>query len=105
MNENGIGMFLEVERPDAPESQQRKRIRFYERLGAKKLYIDYQFPTIDGPYPMYLFFKPSQTTTILPKESIKAAVLDAYDYIHSDVPNKGAIAGIFLHDIKDQYFH
>lgn len=104
-----MGIFMEVEIPDSPidivREEQRRRIQFYERLGAKRLNFEYQLPTPDGGLPMYLYFRPSPQVKLLPKEQIKETIASAFDYIHSDVKKKNAILKTFVNKIPDEYFH
>lgn len=95
--QNGFsgGIFIEVEIPEVKEGvtreNQLRRIRFYERLGAKRLPIPYQLPTNDGGLPMYLYFWPSHDVELLPKELIQDAVSEVFAYIHSDIKHKDDI--------------
>lgn len=107
---NGIiGMFMEVEIPDAKDEacreEQTRRITFYERLGAKRLNFEYQLPTNNGGLPMYLYFRPSPNLKLLPKEQIKGTITSAFDYIHSDVDQKDIILKTFLDTVPDEYFN
>jgi GNAT superfamily N-acetyltransferase len=90
-----VEIFIEVEMPEENEGftreNQLRRIRFYERLGAKRLPIPYQLPTRDGGLPMYLYFWPSPDVELLPKELIKEAISEVFSYIHSDIKHKDDI--------------
>ena len=102
-----LGIFLETEIPDGSDATAKdrlRRIKFYERLGAKKLNINYKLPTEDGGLPMYLFFRPSPSVKMLPKQQIKESIAAAFDYIHSDVSKKDAVLKSFLTEIEDEYF-
>ncbi|MDF2854570.1 MAG: hypothetical protein K0Q87_421 [Neobacillus sp.] len=105
--EGNLGLFIEVEIPEEAEGatrvEQLRRIRFYERLGAKRLSINYELPTKNGGFPMNLYFRPSLTTQVLPKEYIKEAILSAFETIHSDVSGKEEILDKFLDSIEDEY--
>lgn len=105
--ELNVGIFMEIEIPseDAQPADNRiKRMRFYQRLGAKKLGVNYFLPTNDGGYPMHLFFRPSPSLKVLPKESIKEAIISVYNYIHSDIANRDEVAKSFISSIADEYF-
>jgi GNAT superfamily N-acetyltransferase len=56
------GMFIEIEIPSGEDSNQDRRITYYERLGARRLPIDYHLPTEVDDMAMYLYFKPSSIT-------------------------------------------
>lgn len=105
--QNGFsgGIFIEVEMPEEKEGFTRKnqlrRIRFYERLGAKRLPIPYQLPTKDGGLPMYLYFWPSPDVEKLPKEQIQEAISEVFHYIHSDIKHKDYILMEFYTLIED----
>jgi ribosomal protein S18 acetylase RimI-like enzyme len=90
---DGLGLLFEVEIPVEGENKnnQLRRVNFYERLGAKKLDVRYEFPTNIGGFPMYLYFKPSSTLQILPKKLIKEAIMEAFENIHTNVKNKQQI--------------
>jgi hypothetical protein len=101
-----IGVFFEVEIPGKEgieKEDQLRRIKFYERMGSKRLGFDYQFPTINGGFPMYLYFKQLSSIPVLPKEQIKEVVSSAYEFIHSDVPQKDAILNSFLCHVQDEH--
>ncbi|TDL61148.1 GNAT family N-acetyltransferase [Rhodococcus qingshengii] len=101
----GGGIFIEVEMPEEKEGftreNQLRRIRFYERLGAKRLPIPYQLPTKDGGLPMYLYFWPSPDVEKLPKEQIQEAISEVFNYIHSDIKHKDYILMEFYTLIED----
>jgi GNAT superfamily N-acetyltransferase len=102
-----MGLFIEVEIPEETEGatrvEQLRRIRFYERLGAKRLSINYELPTKNGGFPMNLYFRPSSTTQVLPKEYIKEAILSAFETIHSDVSDRDDVLNKFIDLIGDEY--
>lgn len=52
------GAFLEIEKPDPKRINTIRRIDFYKRFGAKRLFIDYYYPNKDGALPMDLYFMP-----------------------------------------------
>ena len=104
--QDGIGVFLEVEMPEAEDKDDRaiqlRRISFYERLGAEKLDVPYLLPTENGGFPMYLYFKSSQRLDILRKEHIQEAITEVYTHIHSDLENAASILKTFITEIHDQ---
>lgn len=93
-----LGMFIEIEIPDenTPEvfEQQLKRIAFYERLGARKLDMEYLLPSNEGPVPMYLYYFPISMDTSLNRNSIRQTIEIVFGTIHSDV--KGSLGYIDL---------
>lgn len=107
--QNGkLGIFLEVEIPreedPALREEQERRIRFYERLGAKRLRLDYRLPAADGGFPMYLYFRPAPGVHFLPDEQIKETIAGVFEYIHSDVSQRDLILKGFLSTIQDESF-
>ncbi len=101
------GVFMEVEIPDensACFNEQKKRIQFYERLGAKKLEINYLLPTKNGGVPLFLYFKPAPNLSFLPKEQIKETIYSVFNYIHTDILERDIIFKKFINEIKDTHF-
>lgn len=105
-NEDGLGVFIEVEIPEESHNKknQLRRIKFYERLGAKKLHLPYLFPTNNGGFPMFLYFRPSSNIRKLPKKLIQEAVTDVFENIHTDVKNRENILRKFFSTIEDEHF-
>ena len=108
--QNGFsGIFIEVEIPVEDEGvtreNQLRRIRFYERLGAKRLSIPYQLPTNDGGLPMYLYFWPNSHVQKLSKEQIQEAIPEVFTFIHSDVKHKDDILMEFYTLIEDGFLY
>ena len=107
--EETLGVFLEVEIPGEIDGEakdkQNRRIQFYERLGAIRLELDYQLPTIEGGYPMYLYFKPCRSLRALPKEQIREAIRTVFEDIHSDIGQRDLILKTVLGTIQDKSFY
>jgi GNAT superfamily N-acetyltransferase len=105
LKKGGMGIFIEVEIPEVNTGHTREnqlnRIRFYERLGAKRLNIPYELPTNDGGLPMYLYFKPSPSVQLLPKETISEAIIEVFEKVHWDIENKDNILKRLLSFIED----
>ncbi len=101
-----LGMFMEVEMANAKDERikktQLKRIEFYERLGAKRLELNYILPTADGGFPMHLYFKPSHSIKVVPDFALKQSIASVYEYIHRDIPNKEKNLKIIMQSIQDQ---
>lgn len=100
-----LGLMLEVEPPTSADADtlvnQRRRIAFYERIGARRLNVTYFFPAQDGPLPMLLYFRPIATLAALPKEHIQAIIKAVYEYVHDDVLNRFDILSSFIGQITD----
>ncbi|WML52482.1 GNAT family N-acetyltransferase [Neobacillus sp. PS3-12] len=105
-NEDGLGVFIEVEIPEESynKKNQLRRIKFYERLGAKKLHLSYLFPTYNGGFPMFLYFRPSSNIRKLPKKLIQEAIAEVFENIHTDVKNREHILIKFFSTIEDEDF-
>lgn len=97
------GMFIEVEIPDGKGSNQERRMKFYERLGAKRLSNKYMLPTNEGGVDMFLYYKSMTNDTLLPTDIIKRTIGSAYNYIHTDVYNRDEIMKTFISTITDEY--
>ena len=79
------GMFLEVEIPDQTDQikfhKQKKRIQFYKNRGAKRLNIKYLFPSIDGEFPMYLYFKTNLNLNYLSGSLVKQTLSSVFAFV------------------------
>lgn len=108
IQEGTLGIFLEVEIPEAAEgpirTNQLRRIKFYERLGSQRLHIPYQLPANDGGFPMYLYFWPSSNLQVLPKDITKETITSAFQYIHSDIGHSDTILKEILPYVGDEHF-
>lgn len=106
-----LGILLELEKPELSNNEQEEtnrkdRIQFYLRSGCTLLKgIDYKLPNKNGEaISMELAFKPNPTIKVLPAETIKSVIINVYDKIHSDVPNRHRIFQEFESTIQDQHF-
>lgn len=81
---NFKGIYLEVEKADEKNPDTKRRIKFYEKLGAQKLSCKYIYPNSDGGLEMDLYFL--SINSFLPEPSqIRDAVLEAFKTLHSDI--------------------
>jgi GNAT superfamily N-acetyltransferase len=101
-----LGMVLEVEIPNSPIGKelqlQYKRLKFYEKLGAKRLDVDYYYPHQQGFLPMYLYFFP--LTDYLPKVALENAITHIFQEIHDDIKDVDDILKKINSSIKDHHF-
>jgi GNAT superfamily N-acetyltransferase len=107
-SENITGMFIEIEYPDENDKDyknQLKRVKFYDRLGAKKLDFNYILPTNDGGLPIGLYYKPIGNINVLTKEKIKETIFSSFNYIHTDIDSRDSIFKEFVSEIDDVYFN
>ncbi|MCH4890663.1 GNAT family N-acetyltransferase [Acidaminobacter sp. JC074] len=100
--QNKLGMFMEVE-IDEGKAEQKRRIKFYERLGAKKLNLTYNLPTPEGQLPMNLFYKPINNNQLLPGDVTKKIISESFNYIHTDIHHRDNVFKTFIHTISDEY--
>lgn len=102
-----LGVMLEVEpaTSDDPATSavQRRRIAFYERMGARPLDVDYLFPSKAGPLPMLLFFRPVAKIKTLPKEQITTIITAVYEHIHADVATRQEALQAVIDAVRDQH--
>lgn len=103
--EGRSGMFLEVEIPQNNDDEQVRRVKFYERLGAKPLSADYKLPTVDGGLRMSLFYKAISNDKFLPAEIIKKSIASTYNYVHTDINDRNNIFKSFIKSISDEYIN
>lgn len=85
-----LGMFLEVEKISVHDINTRRRVDFYQRLGAFATTLSYQLPTEVGGFPMDLFYLPlieTMPTTQACLESINRA----FNVIHDDLSTRHII--------------
>jgi len=83
------GIFAEVEKPNSLDPKERNkqegRIRFYKRLGAIELDIDYFLPTINGGMDINLFFIPSHGDEIPEMSFVKETVRHVFKTVHNEL--------------------
>ncbi len=105
---DNLGVFLEIEIPEAENEKiredQNRRIKFYERLGAKKLAAEYELPTNENSQKMYLFFRPSFGLHFLSKDQIQESITSAFEYIHGDKSHWDNVLKRFVQSIHDESF-
>lgn len=100
------GLMLEVDPPASHDpallAMQRRRLAWYQRLGARVLEVDYRFPGAGGAIPMLLLCRPLGSTTTLTADDLRKIIRAVYDVVHSDVPGRDAILARFIGDVRDQ---
>ena len=87
---NKRGCFLEVEKPDINNPNTLRRIKFYEKHGAKKLDLNYIYPNKEGGLPMDLYYIPYEGK-IPSKEEQKEFITMLFKTIHFDIENNAEI--------------
>ena len=99
-----MSLFLELEIPpnDDKSSDENKRIRFYERQGVKRLDIDYKLPIGSKATPMYIGFKPANSSTIINKELLSAVINEIMENIHAEEKNMPFVRDEMLSGIESK---
>lgn len=105
---NGCGMMFCVEHvcQDNPElaKNQERRLRFYNRQGAKRLHAEFLLPCEGGLVPMYLFFSPAEGVKELSAETQTEAILDFYEYCAAKICDPKQVLSQFVHTVQDETF-
>ena len=103
VGEGNHSVFVELEKPadKDPESQQNRRIKFYEDQGLKILDVDYYLPTEDGSLPMYLGYKAGNAASLLSDELMGAVIKEVVSNIHSDLQSMPPVLDHVLKNLKD----
>ena len=81
------GCYLEVEKPNPDDINTLRRIKFYTRLGARKLNVDYIYPNKTGGLPMDLYFMPFDEAYFPSKKDMTTAIRHTFSFLHSDIEN------------------
>ena len=86
INDKNNGCLLEVEKPNHTEQNTIRRINFYKKLGAKKLEINYLYPTKTGGLPMDLYYIPYKVNSTPTITEIKIIIKNLFALLHSNIP-------------------
>ena len=78
------GMYFEVECLDENPDTAR-RIKFYEKFGAKDLKVDYTLPTQQGDLPMLLYYQPLSSEQLPSQKEVEEVIREAHHFIHFDL--------------------
>lgn len=97
------GMFMEVEKPIGNDLNQTRRLKYYERLGALYINVDYRLPTSIGGLPMYLMYKPLCPGALTSDLTIKA-IERVYNNIHHDVDGTAVLYEAVIKSIGPDLF-
>ena len=107
-NPDKKGIFLEVEPLDSDDYNDNKvkRMRFYDRLNATRINIDYLFPTSYGSLPLNLYFIPNEKITLLEKETIQNMLTFVMKFVHKDIPHALKLLRTYYDQIESvEIFH
>ncbi len=103
------GMLFSVEYvsetdPELAERQKR-RIAFYESLGAHRLHAEFQQPCDEGSFPMYLYFKPRCGFITLSRMAQIQAITQMYDYCFFYMKRRKELLPGYKCTIVDEQFN
>lgn len=87
-----IGCYLEVEKENEADLKTIRRARFYKKLGARKMNLNYLYPNEDGFLPMDLYFMPFRQNCIPAIESVYNNIKIIFENLHYE-----------LHHFKEVY--
>ncbi|QUH24770.1 GNAT family N-acetyltransferase [Serpentinicella alkaliphila] len=92
------GMFIEAEIPNGLDSNQERRLEFYKRKGAQILSLEYELPTLEGGFPMYLMYLSENKN--LQRETIERSIKSVFDVIHSNIMDRDKLYKKVIGTIK-----
>lgn len=102
------GMIFSVEKVgpgDTPLAQrQKRRIAFYEKLGAQKLHAEFLQPCENGSFPMHLYFKPKRGFTEFGRAEQMEAITQMYRYCYSQFQDSKGLLSRFKNSVIDEHF-
>lgn len=95
------GVFFEMEPVDGVNTNRSRRNKFYSRLGAQKLKVNYKLPYKDGSVDMNLMCIPFAGVKKIDKELIKKFISETILTIHSDFMHTSEVINSYIDDIQD----
>lgn len=102
------GMILSVEQVDesdpAKAKRQKRRIEFYEKLGAYRLHANFLQPWEEGSFPMHLYYKPKTVPSNLGRTVQARAIAQMYAYCCASFPTSRNLLSKFQDTIVDEHF-
>lgn len=103
------GMLFSVEYisetdPELAERQKR-RLSFYEHLGAHRLHAEFLQPCDEGSFPMYLYFKPRRGFIALSRMAQIQAITQMYDYCFFYMKRRKELLPSYKSTIMDEQFN
>lgn len=85
-----LGVYLEVEKANEDNINTLRRIKFYTRLGAKKIDCVYFYPNKEGCLEMDLYFIPFKEK-MPDNQSIKTAIENIFSNLHSEIAHRNDV--------------
>ncbi len=99
---NELSMVFEIEDTSSGGTTDAiRRKKFYQRLGAKQIPIDYYMPSANGKEKMELMVIPGNKTNIVSGKDISALMENAIKTIHSDYPHTESVINGYINRIPD----
>lgn len=102
------GMMFSVEHICRNNSElarrQKRRIAFYEHLGAYRLRAEFLLPHDNGALPMYLYFKPRRGLCSLSRAIQMQAISQMYDYCFFYLKHRKELLARYKQTIRDEVF-
>lgn len=85
--------------------RQKRRIAFYEHLGAHRLHAKFLQPFEEGSFPMYLYFKPRCGFITLSRVAQMQAITQMYDYCFFYMKSRKELLPSYKSTIVDEQFN
>lgn len=85
--------------------QQKRRLAFYEHLGAHRLHAEFLQPSDEGCFPMYLYFKPRCGFITLSRMAQIQAITQMYDYCFFHLKHRKELLPSYKNTIVDEQFN
>ncbi|MGX8701940.1 GNAT family N-acetyltransferase [Caproiciproducens sp.] len=103
---DGILFSVEYVSETDPElaERQKRRIRFYEKLGARRLHAKFLLPCDDGAFPMHLYCKPRRGYLTISRSVQMQAVSQMYEYCFFYLKHRRELLPKFKDTIADEKF-
>jgi hypothetical protein len=103
------GMLFSVEHISQSDpvlaEQQKRRLSFYEHLGAHRLHAEFLQPYDAGSFGMYLYFKPRPGSVIISREVQMQVISQMYDYCFFYMERRKELLPLYENTILDEQFN
>lgn len=103
---DGLLLCAEKVDPNDPEKAkiQRRRLAFYEKVGAHLLKTQFLLPIETGGFPMHLLYKPKRGRQELSRENQLEIVHDMFDYCYGHIKHRQQLLAQFKDTMVDEVF-
>lgn len=85
--------------------QQKRRLTFYEHLGAHRLHARFLQPCNAGSFGMYLYFKPRPGNAVISREAQIQAISQMYDYCFFYMERRKELLPLYEKTITNEQFN